>query len=301
MVLALGLFWVWSGGARAQDPMIRLLAVLEDQQRIIREQHAALMYLLKERGRAVPSVPVAQAAPEPVAAQRLASVQPSAGVSAVSDDRPQRRWYVGGAARGTHAGTDHATPDDDCVATSIAGFSSTSCDQTLKHQSGSAAEFSTGYGAGLSLGYRFFDWLRLEGELGVDRHGVDRIKTDPRKGFRDAGGQAVIATGLISAFADFKTGTAITPYVGIGLGGYFADLQNVHVLSTNRDEVDDSAFGAAIAGMAGVEWSLNEDWSLTAGYRYLFLPDLRAKTSRQVEGSASLDFHQFSVGFRRYW
>ena len=76
---------------------------------------------------------------------------------------------------------------------------------------------------------------------------------------KEKGDQSVTAIDLIAGvYYDVDTGSAITPYVGIGGG-----MSNVTVKEGNTKTV----WALAFQGAAGIGYALTEDLALTLGYR----------------------------------
>lgn len=108
-----------------------------------------------------------------------------------------------------------------------------------------------------------------------------------------------IQTLFLNAYYDIYTGTDFTPYIGAGLGvAFFKSELNYSNVSSSSKRQTNVAWNLG----AGVAYSLNDDWSLDLGYRYLSLGDAdtgRARVGPGVlEGSAKLQVHEMTLGLR---
>ncbi|TAL02985.1 MAG: porin family protein [Rhodospirillaceae bacterium] len=117
-------------------------------------------------------------------------------------------------------------------------------------------------------------------------------------------------TAMINAYADIPTGTSITPYVGIGVGGAFNHLG---LLAYNfngtpgatEPGADTTSF--AWSGMVGLGYKLSGSATLDLGYRYLDAGDVASSgtvtlangvTSTQAPVRSRLSAHELTVGVR---
>jgi opacity protein-like surface antigen len=153
---------------------------------------------------------------------------------------------------------------------------------------GPGADLKRDHGYTLSgqYGYRFPNNLRLEGELGYgnseyDRYGGTSLGDDV---------DAYSLTGAV--YYDLATGTALTPYAGLGTGLVHQrfDRQAVSGLSGNNgNSTDLTAFGEV-----GVGYKLASSWELVPSYRYQWIND----------GEQGLDDstqHVLRVGLRNWF
>lgn len=115
------------------------------------------------------------------------------------------------------------------------------------------------------LGYNFGQvgpvGLRTEGEVVWRHDGVDQLNG------RDASG-SLSSLGLFgNLLADIPTGTALTPYVGVGLGGVQVRVNDVAAPGFGR--VDDSEWKLGYQGIAGLSYALTDKLALRGDYRYM--------------------------------
>ena len=103
-----------------------------------------------------------------------------------------------------------------------------------------------------SVGYRFADRIRLEGEVGYDRHG---IKSD------SGGGHIAITSFLLNATYDTKLSQKwdLTLGGGVGVG---------NVDAADSYHFDGSKRGFMWQAIGGFAYSINDNLDLTLDYRY---------------------------------
>ncbi|WP_022665913.1 outer membrane protein [Desulfospira joergensenii] len=107
---------------------------------------------------------------------------------------------------------------------------------------------------------------------------------------------------LLHFFYDFKNQTAFTPYLSGGIGFAFIDSMvlyedsNANIFNGSSDETN---FAWSLG--AGCSYTLNENWGLTLGYRYLDAGTREVKpASLAVKVSTDVRIHEmiFSVQYR---
>src|SRR5579872_2755063 len=155
-------------------------------------------------------------------------------------------WYVGGEGAWSHL--------EDQNATSTSPGTST----PLKIHPGE------GFAAGIDGGYEFRSGLRLEGELVYRRQdetsGTSAGVTSPTHGHID--NLAIMG----NAFYDFNNATRFTPYVGAGVGGARLHLDDFN--SVGSPGLSDTDWRLAYQGIAGVRYTIDQNWSASLDYRY---------------------------------
>lgn len=163
-------------------------------------------------------------------------------------------------------------------------------------------ENHTGYGIGAFAGYAFrpfTDWVapRLEGEFSrqyqtVNKHSIGATSfTDP-----NAYGTTTALVGLANGYLDFGLSRIVQPYLTAGIGFGVVDFDR-HGVTTPI--MDDSAFGFAWQGGAGVGIHLGPGSILDIGYRYLQVPTVDLKARDGTTSSTDLSEHQFMLDLRQ--
>lgn len=146
-----------------------------------------------------------------------------------------------------------------------------------------------GFGLLVNGGYAF-NQFRLEGEFGWRYNGVDKVAGQGGDG--DIQAYDLMLNGLY----DIKTGTAWTPYLGVGIGG--ADVVNGKIRNSLGTLTKDSDIVFAYQGIAGVSYALNEHLALNADYRYFRTLDGEYKVPNETfKVKAPYEAHSILVGF----
>lgn len=148
-----------------------------------------------------------------------------------------------------------------------------------------------GFGLLANGGYAFGQF-RAEGEFGWRYNGVDKAN-----GISGSGDVQVYNL-MLNGYYDIKTGTAWTPFLGVGIGG--ADIVNGSIKNSTGNLTDDSDIVFAYQGIAGVTYALNDHLDLKADYRYFRTLDGEFKPSNpgfSQKVKAPYEAHSIYVGF----
>ena len=154
------------------------------------------------------------------------------------------------------------------------------------------AELNTGWKGIGSLGYKFSNSIRSELELGYGRNEIDKIRGV------SADGDFNHASVMANAFYDFDKllpWSAVTPFVGLGLGGAWVKAMNATIPGFRTDDVDT---GFAYQLMAGVNFDITNQLSANVGYRWFHVPDLKFTSDTGQTVNADYGAHMFMVGLR---
>jgi len=114
--------------------------------------------------------------------------------------------------------------------------------------------FDNGFGGGAAVGYDFGP-ARLEIEGSYRESNADEIEND--QATFDADGDLEVRALLVNAYADFTTGSMVTPYLGAGIG--YAEIE----VGSRDDEV----FAGQLA--AGMLIALSPAVAIDLGYRFM--------------------------------
>ncbi|MEQ9811860.1 MAG: P44/Msp2 family outer membrane protein, partial [Azospirillaceae bacterium] len=137
--------------------------------------------------------------------------------------------------------------------------------------------YDLGFLAGGAVGYRWDNGFRTELE-GVYRHNEFDVLCGPLDGPAavciDADNPALGQSGITNEVSsigimfnilyDIDTGTAITPYLGGGVGAGYVDWE--YALGGMNVSID--GWGVALQGIAGVSYALSDSFELFTDYRY---------------------------------
>ncbi|MCX2725406.1 outer membrane protein [Roseibium salinum] len=164
---------------------------------------------------------------------------------------------------------------------------------------------------GVGVGYQFNDYFRsditldYETPAGAKGYAVCGGCTG---GYSEEGTDIDVWTVMVNAYVDLGTWNRITPYVGAGVGAAYVQTDNTYSINPGTGTTDYAGthgdWNFAWALMAGAEYSVTENWSLDAGYRYkdlgkaqtVKLADTASPNSR-VEWD-DLTAHEFRLGAR---
>lgn len=179
-------------------------------------------------------------------------------------------WYLGAGIGGTY------TPD-----------------QTGKTSAGNRGIFyNPGFNLNGSAGYALDNGLRFEGEVWHSRTSVEAVHAAG-----SSNGHLSNTDFFANAFYDFSTGTMVTPYVGLGAGVAFADADHIGSLA-NGGSLNDSKAEFAYQAIAGVAAQLDDNWALTADYRYVASLDPTFKNTAGGSSKSDNDSHNIVLGVR---
>jgi len=137
--------------------------------------------------------------------------------------------------------------------------------------------YNSGAGAGISFGNHLTPNIRAEADLAHTRADVKP----------NGAGSLRLTTAMANLYYDFPTGTAVTPYVGAGLGSVYGQAtDDIHT------DDDDFAFGYQL--MAGASVEMQNGREFVAGYRFLDGQDLNVSGGRDFE----MGSHNIEIGYR---
>ncbi len=153
-----------------------------------------------------------------------------------------------------NAGTTNGLYLGGAVGANFAPGNTDTADQSNK------IKYGTGIAGAVSLGYGFGNGMRAEFETSIRNNDIRSIS-----GSTSAKGSTSTYGMMVNGLYDINTGTAITPYVGGGVG--------VGIMSAKASDADGPLYKGtdaqfAYQGIAGVAFALTPNLSLTADYRY---------------------------------
>jgi len=132
---------------------------------------------------------------------------------------------------------------------------------------GQTVETETGFVAGGALGFDYADGIRTELEYRYQTAGVESVTrtgglSDPTV-VTPPSDDLIAHLLMANFFYDFRNSMALTPFIGLGVGGAFVENEN-----GDRDAA------LAYQGRAGLSLSLSDGFSVDAEYIYLRTNDL---------------------------
>jgi outer membrane protein OmpA-like peptidoglycan-associated protein len=154
--------------------------------------------------------------------------------------------------------------------------------------------FDTGYGIGGAVGY---DWgqFRVEGEIAYRDNDLDGATGSPLATFPPTSGDVSAFTIMANAYLDVENDSALTPYLGAGIGAGQVDLT---YSSGGTTLIDDDGWGFAAQGIAGVSYAVSDQVDVFAEGRVLSIFDTSLSgSSGQLDiTSATVDDDYLSYG-----
>ncbi|MEQ8665466.1 MAG: OmpA family protein [Rhodospirillales bacterium] len=151
-------------------------------------------------------------------------------------------------------------------------------------------DFETGYAFRSAVGHAYDSGWRAEVEVGYRENGVDSI------GSSSGTGDAKALSGMINGYYDFRNDSALTPYVGLGLG--LAQVEADGYSPVSGSTIDDDDLVYAYQGILGASWSLTDALALTADYRYLATDDVSLTTASGTNVDGEYRSHAVFLGLR---
>ncbi len=133
--------------------------------------------------------------------------------------------------------------------------------------------YNPGWDVNGNGGYAWNNGFRVEGELWHSRATVDAVH-----GAQSSNGHLSNTDLFANGFYDFHTGTRLTPYIGAGVGGAYVDTNHVGTL-TNGSNANGKNLEFAYQAIGGVAAQLDNNWAVTADYRYVATLDPKVHTS----------------------
>jgi len=153
------------------------------------------------------------------------------------------------------------------------------------------AEFNTGWAGLGALGYAFDRNWRAELELGYRSNDIDSLT-----GGGGNAGSVNAWTLMGNVLYDINTGSAWTPYLGVGAGALRYRAAGLQATSTST--VNDSDTRFAYQGIAGVGYDLTPSTQLFLDYHFLKATDPKVSSSAGTSLKSEYESHTVMIGLR---
>jgi OOP family OmpA-OmpF porin len=153
--------------------------------------------------------------------------------------------------------------------------------------------FDTGWAGIGSVGYGFGNGLRLELEMGYRDNDVDGLS-----GQTGASGSVNVLSGMLNLLYDIPTGTAFTPYLGVGGGYARVKAEGLGPVAAGPVTVDDSDDVFAYQGIIGVAYGLTQNLKLGLDYRYFATQDPEFGASNGTTVDSEYSAHTVLLALR---
>ena len=112
----------------------------------------------------------------------------------------------------------------------------------------------------------------------------------------DASGDIDVTGLMANVYWDFLSDSPYTPYIGAGIGGFQIDANGNNPIGGST--VDDDDFALGYQGIIGVSRHINEQWSLTADYRYFTLNQVNMRSQAGTDLASDFETHALMFGLR---
>lgn len=123
--------------------------------------------------------------------------------------------------------------------------------------------FSEGWNVSGAVGVKVGNG-RLEGEIGYRTNDLDDYSDS--RGSEPVDGDVSNISFMVNGYYDIPTGTAVTPYVGGGIG-----LARLEIKPQDEDSMDDTVFAYQVG--LGVGIAVSKTVTIDLGYRYFATAD----------------------------
>lgn len=160
-----------------------------------------------------------------------------------------------------------------------------------------------GFSINTAIGKSFANGFDLELEYGFKTASLDEATPSDEfaEAYKDAYGEDIsdykedvdgnidIHSLMVNAIYNLNNQSSITPYVGGGIGVGFTDVE----------DSSDTVFAYQV--IAGVAFNLSKNVDILVAYRYFGTDDISEEGTfdgYDIEGSASVDSHNFEAGFK---
>ena len=165
-------------------------------------------------------------------------------------------------------------------------------DSDIKGAQGNPSiEYDRGYALGVAAGYAFM-FARFEAEIAYQKNDMDKVSwvgqaPTPVKG------DVTNLSFLVNGYYDFTNHTAITPYVGAGLGFARVSVGTLSIPATAQVQPSDDDNVLAYQIGAGVGVALSRELTLDFKYRYYGTQNVKFNQDKLENRS-----HNFFIGIR---
>ena len=152
-------------------------------------------------------------------------------------------------------------------------------------------DFDPGFGVDAALGYDFGSF-RADAEFtyATSKFVFDVDKTERRKKSDEADDTLTALAATANAWYDLDTGTAWTPYIGIGVGATNLSVQLATGPDTDDQYFKGEGWGFAYQAGVGVAFEVLNGFSLVAGYQFFGTLETKV-TDKGKDTAATVDDH----------
>ncbi|MFZ7126710.1 MAG: outer membrane protein [Desulfobacterales bacterium] len=164
------------------------------------------------------------------------------------------------------------------------------------------SEMDTGYAVSGVAGYDF-GYFRLEAEATYRENDIDKVALVGNE--TESSGEVASAAFMVNGYLDLENRTALTPYVGAGIGYARVDFEGSARYRDATIKWDDDDSGLAYQLMAGIAWDVLDSLVLDLSYRYFASDDIEAAGTSNygvtLKDDIDYESHNFMIGLRWYF
>jgi opacity protein-like surface antigen len=154
-------------------------------------------------------------------------------------------------------------------------------------------EFDPGYEFCVAGGYKW-KMFRLEGEIGYQANDIDTINAclgEICVADVSSSGHSTTLSFLANGYLDFVNRTSFTPYITAGIGRAKIEIKDLAIEEFPVGDFEDTVWVYQLG--AGVEYAINENFTIDLKYRYLAMAD------SEFEGiDTEIEIHSIYLGLR---
>ena len=162
-------------------------------------------------------------------------------------------------------------------------------DQDYNNAGSAETELDDGYALSGAVGYKYHNGLRAELEIAYRNNDVDSHKSNGAT-LAGPGGEVDSVAFMANGYYDIENDTAITPYVGAGIGFAVVDVDGYNNAGTSIVSDDDTVF--AYQGIAGVDFEVQDNVALFTEYKYFATSDVDVQAAG---GSTDMNYDNHSI------
>jgi OmpA-OmpF porin, OOP family len=166
----------------------------------------------------------------------------------------------------------------------------------------------TGYDARAAVGVYRAPQVRVEGEIGYRRAGLDRLSINndagigatagmaPLSGSTSASGHVSAISAMLNAYYDYDTASAWRPYIDAGIGAARLAMHNVSAAGVPVVDAYDTVFAYQLG--LGLGYELTKSLTVAVEYRYFTTLDPTFKDAAGNSFNSEFTSHNLSLGVR---
>ncbi|HJT08131.1 MAG TPA: outer membrane beta-barrel protein [Stellaceae bacterium] len=166
----------------------------------------------------------------------------------------------------------------------------------------------TGYDARVAVGVYRAPQVRVEGEIGYRRAGLDRLSFNNDAGLGAAAGMAPLAgstsasghvsaiSAMLNAYYDYDTGSAWRPYIDAGIGAARLSMHNVSASGVPVVDAFDTVFAYQLG--LGLGYDVTKSLTLAVEYRYFTTLDPTFRDAAGQSFNSEFTSHNLALGVR---